>query len=171
MCIVPAGGSYQQLLPTCTCCCFSCSCCGHEWTLQHVLKDKVSMKTRDSWEQAAAVKRVLATEQYIALPLQRCRKLLKHRYPCAAITGRLCRFAYACMSNHTSVRGALSVPINAAKGSESIEDPKPRPLRFFPILVCNQIQSCTADSNVLWCACCGTHHVSELTALITTYGM
>jgi len=76
----------------------------------------------------------------IALPLQRCKRLLKHHYPYAAITDRLCRFAQACMRDPTSVRGALSVPMNAAKGSDSMEDPKPRPLRFFPTLVCNQIR-------------------------------
>ena len=83
---------------------------------------------------------------YIALPLQCCKRLLKHHYPYAAISNRLCRFAHDCMSSHTSVRGALSLPINAAKGSESMEDPKPRPLRLLPTLVCNQIRPCTADN-------------------------
>ncbi len=76
------------------------------------------------------------------------------------------------MSNHTSVRGALSVPMNAAKGSDSMEDPKPRPLRFFPTLVCNQIRSCTADSMqcalvcMLWDMPC----LTKLTALIGMSG-
>lgn len=64
------------------------------------------------------------------------------------------------MSDHTSVRGALSVPMNAAKGSESMEDPKPRPLRFFPTLVCNQIAHAQQTAcNVLQCACYGPGHV------------
>ncbi len=87
----------------------------------------------------------LHARPYSALPLQRYKRLLKH-LPYAAITDRMCRFAHAYMRNHTSVRGALSVPMNAAKGSESMEDPKPRPLRLFPTLMRNQICSCTADS-------------------------
>ena len=39
----------------------------------------------------------------------------------------------------TSLRGALSVPMNFARGSESIEDPKPRPFRFFPTLSSKQL--------------------------------
>ena len=77
------------------------------------------------------------------------------------------------MSNQTSVRGALSVPMNAAKGSESMEDPKPRPLRFFPTLASNETRSCTADSMrcasvcLLWNTPC----LIELTALMKMRGL
>jgi hypothetical protein len=77
------------------------------------------------------------------------------------------------MSIHTSLRGALSLPINAAKGSESMEDPKPRPLRFFPTLMCNEMRSSTANSMqyALVCMLWNMQCFSKLTAVTMIHGL